>query len=99
MPKLLSENLSFLVDFINHKNSLNNVTLDSFSFLGVALCFVEDYVLLILFLSKSYHFPHFLPNGKIELYRLAFFFFLKLFPLLWTFLDMHRNGETSCAVT
>ena len=49
MPKLLSKNLSFLVDFINHKNSLNNITLDSFSFLGVALCFVEDYVLLILF--------------------------------------------------
>ena len=73
MPKLLSKNLSFLVDFINHKNRLNNITLDSFSFLGVALCFVEDYVLLILSLSKSYHFPHFLPNGKIELYRLAFF--------------------------
>ena len=79
MPKLLSKNLSFLVDFTNHKNSLNNITLDSFSFLGVALCFVEDYVLLILSLSKSYHFPHFLPNGKIELYRLAFFFFLKAF--------------------
>ena len=65
MPKLLSKNLSFLVDFTNHKNSLNNITLASFSFLGVALCFVEDYVLLILSLSKSYHFPHFLPNGKI----------------------------------
>lgn len=68
---------------------------------GVALCFVEDYVLLILSLSKSYHFPHFLPNGKIELYRLAFFLKKKkkLFPVLWTFSDMHRNGETSCAVT
>ena len=83
MPKLLSKNLSFLVDFTNHKNSLNNITLDSFSFLGVALCFVEDYVLLILSLSKSYHFPHFLPNGKIELYRLAFFFFFKSFFLYY----------------
>lgn len=37
MPKLLS-NLSFLVDFINHKNSLDNISLDAFSFvLGVAL--------------------------------------------------------------
>lgn len=93
MPKLLS-NLSFLVDFINHKNKgLNNVTLGTFSFvLGVALCFVEDYVLLILSLNKSYHFPHFLPNGKIELYRSAFSFFSKKSFFLFI-MDIFRHTQ------
>lgn len=84
MPKLLS-NLSFLVDFINHRNSLDLAHFFG-CFLFCSRCglgFVEDYVLLILSLSKSYHFPHFLPNGKIELYRSAFFFFFKLFPLYY----------------
>lgn len=54
------------------------------------LGFVEDYVLLILSLSKSYHFPHFLPNGKIELYRSAFFFFLSFFLFI---MDIFRHAQ------
>lgn len=65
------------------------------------LGFVEDYVLLILSLSKSYHFPHFLPNGKIELYRSAFFFFFfKLFPLYYGHFQTCTEVERPpCAVT
>lgn len=48
-------------------------------------------MLLILSLSKSYHFPHFLPNGKIELYRSAFFFFFLSFFLF--IMDIFRHAQ------